>query len=118
MSDRDADRTVTSAAEGVLDISSKEGESIHLTVDEKTGVPLKLAFQQSPGEGGSAVEEIFSDWRDVDGIRLPFHWDVMQGEKKAASVNVKDYKINSGLTPEVLGQKPVITPLGVPPAKP
>ena len=118
MSDREADRTVNSAAGGVLDISSKDGESIRLIVDEKTGVPLKLSFQQSPGEGGSAIEEVFSDWRDVDGIRLPFHWDVMQGDKKAAGVTVNDYKINSGLTPEVLGQKPAPAPLGVPPAKP
>jgi hypothetical protein len=79
---------------------------------------LKLSFQQSPGEGGSSIEEVFSDWRDVDGIRLPFHWEVMQGDKKAAGITVNDYKINSGLTPEVLGQKPAPTPLGAPPAKP
>jgi hypothetical protein len=42
----------------------------------------------------------------------------MQGDKKAASATVNDYKINSGLTPEVLGQKPATTPLGVPPPKP
>ena len=67
-------------------------------MDEKTGLPAKLAYQQSPAEGGTAVEEIFSDWRDVDGLHLPFQWTVMQGGKKFAGVTVQEYKINSGLT--------------------
>jgi hypothetical protein len=106
MSDRDANRTVNYLGEGVIEISSKDGESVRLTVDEKSGIPAKLAYQQSAGEGGSAVEEIFSDWRDVNGIRLPFQWTVMQGDKKFAGVTVQDYKINSGLTPETLGTRP------------
>jgi hypothetical protein len=76
-------------------------------VDEKTGLPAKLAYRQSPAEGGAAVEELFSDWRDVDGLHLPFQWAVMQGGKKFAGVTVQDYKINSGLTAETLGQKPL-----------
>ncbi len=98
------------AADGVLEISSKDGESVRITVDEKTGLPAKLAYQQSPAEGGTAVEEIFSDWRDVDGLHLPFQWSMMQGGKKFAGVTVQDYKINSGLTAETLGKKPAPTP--------
>jgi len=111
LSDRDANRTVSQSSDGVLDISSKDGESVHLTVDEKTGLPAKLAYQQSAAEGGTAVEESFSDWRDVGGLHLPYQWEVMQGGKKFANVTVQDYKINSGLTAETLGTKP-------PPAKP
>ncbi len=106
LSDRDADRTVNQTADGVLDITSKDGERASITVDEKTGLPAKLAYTQSPAEGGTAVEEIFSDWRDVDGLHLPFQWSVMQGGKKFAGVTVQDYKINSGLTAETLGKKP------------
>jgi hypothetical protein len=115
MSDRDPNRTVNYASEGVIEISSKDGENVSLSVDEKTGVPAKLAYQQSAAEGGSAVEEIFSDWRDVDGLRLPFQWTVMQGGKKFAGVTVQDYKINSGLTAEVLGKRPSPAPPPVPP---
>jgi zinc protease len=107
LSDRDPDRTVNQTADGALEISSKEGESVSITVDEKTGLPAKLAYRQSPAEGGAAVEELFSDWRDVDGLHLPFQWAVMQGGKKFAGVTVQDYKINSGLTAETLGQKPL-----------
>ncbi len=106
LSDRDANRTVNQTSDGVLDISSKDGESVHLTLDEKTGLPAKLAYQQSPAEGGTAVEESFSDWRDVGGLHLPYQWEVMQGGKKFANVTVEDYKINSGLTAETLGKKP------------
>jgi hypothetical protein len=118
MSDRDANRTVNYLGQGVIDISSKDGESVRLTVDEKTGIPVKLAYQQSAGEGGSAVEEIFSDWRDVNGIRLPFQWTVMQGDKKFAGVTVQDYKINSGLTPETLGKRPSPATPPIPPQPP
>jgi predicted Zn-dependent peptidase len=106
MSDTDADRTVNYAGEGMLDISSKDGEKVRLTVDEKTGVPLKLAYQQSASEGGSAVEEVFSEWRDVSGLHLPFERTIMQGGKKFAGVAVQEYRINSGLTAEALGKRP------------
>jgi hypothetical protein len=118
LSDRDADRTVNESADGVLDILSKDGDSVHLTVDDKTGLPAKLAYQQSPAEGGTAVEEIFSDWRDVDGFHLPFQWSVMQGGKKFAAVTIQDYKINSGLTAETLGTRPPPQAPPKPPAQP
>jgi zinc protease len=119
MSDRDANRTVNYAGDGVIEISSKDGESVRLTVDEKTGIPVKVAYQQSPAEGGSAVEEVFADWREVNGIRLPFQWTVMQGGKKFAGVTVQDYKVNSGLAPEVVGKRPeAIPPPGAKPAAP
>jgi zinc protease len=119
LSDRDPNRTVNLAADGTLEISSKDGESVRITVDDKTGLPIKLAYQQSAAEGGSAVEEVFLEWREVDGIHLPFQWSIMQGGKKFAGVTVEDYKINSGLTAETLGQKPApAPPIGVRPSAP
>lgn len=110
LSDRDPNRTVNLASPGVLDISSKDGENVRVTVDEKTGLPEKIAYQQSPAEGGTAVEEIFADWRDVDGLHLPFQWTVMQGGKKFAALTVQEYKVNSGLTAETLGKRPAPQP--------
>ena len=129
LSDRDPDRTVSESGDGVLDISSKGGENVSITVDQKTSLPAKISYQQSAAEGGSAVENIFSDWREVDGIRLPYQWTVMQGGKKFASLTVQGYKINSGLNSETLAKKPVNTkppisqglpaqPATPPPAKP
>jgi zinc protease len=102
LSDRDPDRTVNYAGPGVLEISSKNGENVRLEVDEKTGMPAKTSYQ----EGQSVISQIFSDWRDVNGIRLPFAWTTMRDDKQFATVKIDNYKINSGLTPEVLSKKP------------
>jgi zinc protease len=103
VSDRDPNRTVNYAGEGTLEISSKDGESVRLEVDEKTGMPAKTSYQEG---GQGTVSQIFSDWREVNGIRLPFEWTTLQGDKKFASVKIDNYKVNSGLTPEVLSKKP------------
>ena len=50
MSDRDPNRTVNYAGDGALEISSKSGESARLQVDEKTGLPLKLSYQEGRAE--------------------------------------------------------------------
>jgi zinc protease len=102
MSDLDPDRTVDYLGEGKLDISAKDGESVQLEVDEKTGVPSKIIYQGGQG----AVEQVYSDWREVSGIRLPFAWTVLQGGKKFATVTVAEYKVNSGLTKEEISKKP------------
>ena len=104
LSDRDPNRTVNYVGEGALEISSKDGDSVRLEVDAKTGLPAKTSYQ---GEGGQGtVSQTFADWRDVDGIKLPFEWATMQGDRKFATVKIDNYKINSGLTPEVLSKKP------------
>jgi outer membrane lipoprotein-sorting protein len=103
MSDRDANRTVNYTGEGTLEISSKDGENVRLEVDEKTGMPAKTSYREG---GQGTVSQIFADWRDVNGIRLPFEWTTMQGDKKFATVKIDSYKINSGLTADVLSKKP------------
>ncbi|HYL75348.1 MAG TPA: insulinase family protein [Bryobacteraceae bacterium] len=104
VSDRQEGVTVSLAGPGAVEISSKDGESARLEVDEKTGLPLKITYPQEGGQG-TVVQE-YSDWRDVGGMKMPFHWEITQGGKKFATVTVDDYKVNSGLTPEVLGKKP------------
>jgi hypothetical protein len=88
--------------DGTVEISDKDGESVQLVVDEKTGLPAKMIYQGGQGP----VEQNFSDWREVDGIKLPFQWTILQGGKKFATVTVSDYKVNSGLTVEQISKKP------------
>jgi zinc protease len=101
LSDRDPNRTVNYAGPGTLEISSKDGDSAHLEVDEKTDTPQKLTYTE-----GQAVTQVFSDWREVSGVKLPFKWIVLQGDRKFATVTIEDYKLNSGLTLEILSKKP------------
>jgi|SRR5271165_5089216 len=102
LSDRDPGRTVNYAGDGTLEISTKTGESARLQVDAKTGLPLKLSYQ----EGAQSVEDEYSDWRDVAGLHLPFQTTVTQDGKKYADVKIQEYKVNSGLTQEALSKKP------------
>ncbi len=104
LSDRDSGRTVSYTSDGVLDISAKTGERVELQVDEKTGLPMKISYQEAGA--GATVEQLFSDWREIGGVRLPFQWTVMQDGKKYAEVKIQDYKLNSGLTEETLSKKP------------
>lgn len=107
LSDRDEGRTVSYAGDGMLEIADKSGESARLQVDEKTGLPLKVMYLGAAmGGPPQEVEEVFSDWRDVGGIKMPFKWTILQGGKKFGDVTVQEYKINSGLTDQELSKKP------------
>ena len=107
VSDRDPDRTVALAANGVVEIHDKSGESVRIQIDETTGLPSKLLYQGAAmGGPPQEVEEDYSDWREVGGVRLPFQWTIVQGGKKFGEVKVDEYKINSGLTDEELSKKP------------
>ena len=92
---------------GGVELSDGQGNSATLTIDEKTGLPLKQTYQ-SVGMGGppQTVVETYSDWRDVNGIRLPFQVIIEQGGKKFAEVTVTDWKINTGIKAEDLSKRP------------
>jgi len=98
MSDRNPDRTVNFAGDDTIEISDKNGERVTMFVDAASGVPTKIVFENN--------EEIYSDWRGVDGIKLPYQWTIMRDGKKFASFTVSEYKINSGLTEEQMSKRP------------
>jgi hypothetical protein len=97
-----SDGAVNYLGDDTIEIAGKDGESARLVVDEKTGLPSKLIFEGDQGQ----VEQDYADWRDVNGIKLPFQWTITQGGKKFASTTVAEYKINSGLTAEALSKRP------------
>lgn len=102
LSDRDPERTVNSPAPGVLEIADKQGNATRLTLDEKTGLPLKQTYRQGPLE----LEETYSDWKDAGGVKLPHKVVVTRGGQKAAESAYSEIRINSGIQPEEIGQKP------------
>jgi hypothetical protein len=54
----------------------------------------------------SELKETFSDWRDVDGIKLPYKTLMEQAGKKYAELTVSEYKLNSGIKADELSKKP------------
>jgi zinc protease len=105
LSDKDPNRTISAVDGNTVEISDKQGDSVKLQLDA-AGLPAKVMYAGEGMGGSSAVEETLSDWRDVDGIKLPFATSIVQSGKKFADVKIEDYKINSGITTEELSKKP------------
>ncbi len=106
LSDRDPDRTVNAVDGHTLEISDKDGESVRVELDPSTGLPAKV-FYDGMGMGGPAkVEETYSNWKEVDGLKAPFAIEITQNGKKFADATITGYKINSGLTVEQISKKP------------
>jgi hypothetical protein len=102
LSDRNPDRTVNATGVNRIEISDQTGHSVTLEIDPVSGLPVKQTYQQS----GNPVQETFSDWNDVDGIKLPFKIVIEQAGQKFADVAVTGWKLNSGLKAEDLSRKP------------
>jgi zinc protease len=106
LSDRDPERTINYVGENTVEISDKKGNMARLQVDE-SGLPQKVTYQL-PGMQGRpmSVENSFSDFKEVDGIKLPFKITILQEGKKSAEVTVQDYKLNKGLKPDDIEKRP------------
>ncbi len=106
LSDRDPSRTVSADGQDSVRITTAGGQSVHLELDA-AGLPAHLAYSETGmGAAPSEVKETFSDWRDVDGVKLPFKVLMEQGGQKVGEVTITDIKLNTGLTPEDLSKKP------------
>jgi hypothetical protein len=103
LSDRDSSRTVSAAGPKSVQISTADGQSVRVELDDATGLPIRLFYKE--GAMGS-VKETFSDWREVDGIKLPFKVLMEQNEQKVGEVAISEIKLNTGIKPEELSKKP------------
>jgi zinc protease len=103
-SDSDPDRSVNDAG-GKVEISDKSGHTVSLTFDSKTNLPATETYS-TPGNPNGPVEEMFSDWQDTDGVKLPRHVTLNQGGKHFADATVASVTINQGLTVEQISKKP------------
>ncbi|MEB2359879.1 MAG: insulinase family protein [Bryobacteraceae bacterium] len=106
LSDRNPDRTVHSAAPGEVEISDKQGNSVRLTIDETTGLPIRRSYRTTGQQGPVEVEEVLSEWKEVDGVQLPFRIVVNQGGKKFSEAAIREIRINTGLKQEELSKQP------------
>jgi hypothetical protein len=105
LSDRDAARTVSAAGPKSVEISSADGFSVRVEFEEATGLPVRQFYKEA-AMGGAEVKQTFSDWREVDGIKLPFKVLMEQNEQKVGEVAISEIKLNTGITPEELSRKP------------
>jgi zinc protease len=92
-------------AEGVAVSDPARKFQVSVYLDAKTNLPVKkvytAALMGAPGE----VEEIYSDYRETGGLKLPFKTVVFQGGKKRAEQAVAEVQINPNV-PESAYRKP------------
>lgn len=105
-SDRDPSRTVSAVGPAAVEISGA-GQNVRVEFDEATGLPLRQVYQET-GMGGapSEVKETYSDWRDVNGVKLPFKVSIEQNGKNSGEAVVSEIKLNTGLSVDELSKKP------------
>lgn len=105
LSDRDTNRTLNATGPDTVEISDKAGNSAKLLIGAD-GLPAKLMHEEE-GPGGMAVlEDAYSDWRESDGIKLPYAVNVTQAGKKYADAKIRVYRVNPSVTVEELSKKP------------
>jgi hypothetical protein len=102
LSDRSSGRTINAVGENKLEISDGAGHLVTVELDPASALPVKQGYQQS----GNPVVETFSDWREVNGLKLPFKIGIEQAGQKFADVSVSAWKLNTGLRVEDLSKKP------------
>lgn len=105
LSERDPDRVVSAEGDGKIRISDKSGHDVLLTLDAKTGLPASETYSR-PGDPQGPLEEVYSDWHETNGVKLPWKVAMMQAGHPVAEITVTDVKFNQGLTPEQISKKP------------
>jgi hypothetical protein len=106
LSDRNPDRTVNFVKDNTIEISDKQGTRARLTL-EAGGLPQKVSYQLAPMQGAPVmIDTSFGEWKEVDGIKLPFRISMTQDIKAAAELTVQEYKLNRGLKAEDIEKRP------------
>jgi zinc protease len=97
---------VVAVDDRTVEISAGD-EIVRLVTDPATGLPQQLLYD-SPQPSGPAlpIEEEYSDFREVNGIQVPFHVTYHQGGKYLAESTVSQFQINIGLQLEDLERRP------------
>jgi len=52
-------------------------------------------------QGPADLEELLSDYRDVDGVKIPFKVETLADGKRQALTTISSVKINSGVKDDV-----------------
>jgi hypothetical protein len=101
----DPNRTIQDEANGVIRIADKSGNSLLLTIDPATGLPLSENYSEA-GSTGQDVTETYGDWQETNGIKLPHKITVSQNGKHFADIKVTSVAFDQGLTPDQISKKP------------
>jgi zinc protease len=107
LSSRTEGRTVSAIDASTVEIGDKDGNVARLTFDPQTHLPARLSYAAVSVAGSPPnVQEIYSDFRDVDGLKIPFQVSMTNGGNPYGDLTVSDFRINTGLKLEDLQKRP------------
>ena len=88
-----------------LEFSSADLEPLVMYVDATTGLVTKQTYVAG-GMGRSVVEEIYSDYRAVDGVQINFAAQIRVGGEPALERTVTDAKVGTTALDPALFKRP------------
>jgi predicted Zn-dependent peptidase len=89
----------------VILISDPAGNQLKMYVDLVTHLPLKESYQGTTMMGPGNVEEIFSDYREVSGVKTPFSITSLANGQKMAETKILEVNFNTQIAPELFIKK-------------
>lgn len=83
----------------VLNVTDSEsGQSVQLWIDQATGELFKTTYDGVVLVGAQRLEEHYSDFRSVNGVRTPFAIAVRTGDLLLTEIQIEKVLHNTGLT--------------------
>jgi len=99
--------TVNAMDDATIEIADGAGQVAQLAIDPATGMPQSVRYELAmPSGPPTAMEDIWSDFREVAGVKMPYKIAKTYNGIKFADYTVTDCKINSGLKVEDLRSRP------------
>jgi len=78
----------------ILLVSDPSGNEMKIFADQATHLPVKDSYRGRGMMGPANFEEIFSDFQEVSGVKLPFHKITHADGKKYAETKILELSIN------------------------
>ena len=94
----------------VLNVTAAGGFAARLFIDGSTHLPLMLTWQAPAGGRGAAATPVenrlyYADYRDVDGLRLPFRLRRAVGADTTEETTFDRFRLNARIDPKTFDAK-------------
>lgn len=84
------DEPVAGKPAHVVDLADAQGHATRFYLDAATSQVVKVGFES----GGQKLEALYSDYRDVNGVKVPFKTDVTQDGAPIMKVELTEAQVN------------------------
>jgi zinc protease len=106
LSDRTPGRKVTALDDQTVEISDGSAHLVKLVFDPATGLLKNEMYDATTATGTFPVLETYSDFRDVNGLKIPHKVAISLAGKKFQDLTIKIIQINTGLKVQDLEKRP------------